>query len=216
MRKKLAVVVGAGAGLGVSVAREFGERGFHAVLIARDRAKLEGLQRDLRGHGVESSVQTGDASDTTSLSEAFSAIKQERGPADVLVYNAALLVGGLPTSLDNETFMRHYQVDVASALHCSNLVLPDMLARGNGAILFTGGGFALHPVAEYACISIDKAALRALAFALSGEVRGRGVYVGTVTVMGNIAPGTRYDPALIAQKFWNLYERRDEVECVFE
>ena len=37
-----------------------------------------------------------------------------------------------------------------------------------------------------------------------------------VTVMGNIAPGTRYDPALIAQKFWNLYERRDEVECVFE
>ena len=216
MSKKLAVIVGAGPGLGVNVARTFGEHGFHVVLVARDGAKLEALQGGLRGSGLESSIQTADASDAASLSEAFAAIKREHGPTDVLVYNAALLVGGLPTSLDNETFMRHYQVDVASALHCANLVLPDMLGRGDGAILFTGGGFALHPVAEYACISIDKAALRALAFALSGEVRERGVYVGTVTVMGNIAPGTRYDPSLIAQKYWELYERRDAVECVLE
>jgi short-subunit dehydrogenase len=112
--------------------------------------------------------------------------------------------------------MEHYQVDVASALHSANLVLPEQIAKGSGAILFTGGGFALYPMAEYTCVSVDKAALRALTFALSQEVKEKGVYVGIVTIMGSIAPGTHYDPADIAEKYWELYEKQEDIEYVFK
>ena len=42
------------------------------------------------------------------------------------------------------------------------------------------------------------------------------VYVGIVTIMGSIAPGTHYDPADISTKYWELYDKRDNIEYVFK
>lgn len=53
---------------------------------------------------------------------------------------------------------------------------------------FTGGGFSIHPMAEYSCVSIDKAALRSLACTLHQELKEKGIFVGIVTIMGNVVP----------------------------
>lgn len=216
MAKKLAVVVGAGKGMGVNIARVFGQHDFNVAMLARNLKKLSPLAEELKGLGIEAYPYEADASSTDSLTASFHKIRQEHGAVDVLVYNAAILTAGFPTKLTSSDLMAHYQVDVASALHCANLVLPEQTEKGEGAILFTGGGLALYPMAEYTCISIDKAALRAMAFALSQEVKEKGVYVGVVTIMGNIAPNTHYDPADIAEKYWELYEKREDVEYVFK
>ncbi len=68
----------------------------------------------------------------------------------------------------------------------------------------------------HTCVSIDKAALRGLAFAMNQELKEKGVYVGVVTIMGNVAVGTHYDPALIAKEYWNLYTDHNEVEFIFK
>lgn len=216
MAKKLAVVVGAGKGMGVNIAKVFGEHDFKVAMLARDMKKLDALSAELKAQGIEAYPYTADAASAESLTKAIESIQSEHGNIDVLVYNTAILTAGFPTKLSAEDLVEHYQVDVAGALHAANLVLPGQLKKGSGAIIFTGGGLALNPMAEYTCISIDKAALRALAFALSQEVRPQGIFVGVVTIMGNIAPNTHYDPAAIAAKYWELYEKQEEVEYVFK
>lgn len=216
MDKKLAVIVGVGKGMGFNIAKVFGEHNFKVAMLARNSSKLNSLVEELKGQAIEAFAYTADAADTDSLTMAFQQIKQDLGDVDVLIYNTAILTSGFPTKLQSSDLMEHYQVDVASALHSANLVLPNQIEKGKGAVIFTGGGFALYPMAEYTCVSIGKAALRALAFALSQEVKDKGVYVGIVTIMGSIAPGTRYDPADIAEKYWEIYEKQEDVEYVFK
>ena len=216
MGKKLAVVVGAGKGMGVNIAKVFGQHDFKVAMLARSLEKLEPLAKELKAQGVEAYTYAADAASTDSLTTAFQKIRQEHGSVDVMIYNAAILTAGFPTKLKSSDLLEHYQVDVASALHSANLVLPEQIAKGSGTIIFTGGGFALYPSAEDTCISTDKAALRALTFALSQEVKEKGIYVGIVTIMGSIAPGTHYDPADIAKKYWELYEKQEDTEYVFK
>ena len=216
MDKKVFVVVGAGRGIGNHTAEIFAKNGYQIVLVARNKEKLESYAADFYKAGIECDIVTADASDTNSLTSAFESIIDKYGAVDALLYNAAVLTPGFPTKLDSEELMTHYQVDVASALHCANLVIPGMKKKNDGIILFTGGGLSLYPMPEYTCVSIDKAALRALTFAMSEELKEKGIYVGTVTVMGNVAPGTHFDPAKIAEKFYDIAEERTETEYVFK
>ena len=213
--EKTAVIVGVGRELGRSIARAFGKRGFWVWLVARQEEELKVLREELAAEQIRADIETADAGNVESLTAAFTRIREKIPWVDVLVYNETVMSGGRPAELTNQTVMEHFQVDVASALHCANLVLPDMLKRQDGAILFTGGGFALYPMPEYTCMSMDKAAIRALATALSGEVRERGVYVGTVTIMSCVAPGSAYDPDRIAEEYWKLYEKKSDIEYIY-
>lgn len=216
MDKKTIVVVGAGKGMGNHIAEEFGRNGFRVILMARRQDALDAYVKEFEEKGIEAHAITADAADTDSLTKAFDEVKEKFGAVDVLAYNTCILEGGKPSELSAAELMRHYQVDVASALHSVLQVLPGMKKKKEGTILFTGGGLALYPMPEYTCVSIDKAALRALAFALNTELKDEGIFTGVVTIMGNIAPGTHYDPADIAKDYWKLYTERKDVEIVFK
>lgn len=216
MDKKTIVVVGAGKGMGNHIAKEFGKNDFRIVLMARRQESLDSYVKEFEENGMEAYGIAADAADTDSLTKAFDEVKDKFGAVDVLAYNTCILEGGRPSELTAAELMRHYQVDVASALHSVLQVLPEMKEKKQGTILFTGGGFALYPMPEYTCVSIDKAALRALAIALNMELKEDGIFAGVVTIMGNIAPGTNYDPADIAKDYWKLYTERKDVEIVFK
>lgn len=216
MDKKTIVVVGAGKGMGNHIAAEFGRKDFRVVLMARNQAALDGYVKEFEQEGIEACGISADAGNPESLTKAFDEVKDRFGAVDVLAYNACILEGGKPSELSSVELMRHYQVDVASALHCALQVIPGMRERKSGAILFTGGGLALYPMPEYTCVSIDKAALRALAITLNAELKDEGIFTGVVTIMGNIAPGTHYDPADIAKDYWKLYTERKDVEIIFK
>ncbi len=213
MDKKTIVVVGAGKGMGNHIAEEFGKNDFRIVLMARKQESLDSYVKEFEGKGMEA---YGIAADTDSLTKAFEKVKEKFGAVDVLAYNTCILEGGKPSELSAAELMRHYQVDVASALHSVRQVLPGMKEKKEGTILFTGGGLALYPMPEYTCVSIDKAALRALAIALNTELKDDGIFTGVVTIMGNIAPGTHYDPADIAKDYWKLYTERKDAEIIFK
>lgn len=169
----------------------------------------------LSSEGIEAYAVAADASSPASLTEAFDQIKKKYGTTDVLVYNAAVLKGGKPTSLTADSLVSHYQVDVAGSLHCALQVIPDQVEQKAGTILFTGGGLALYPSADYAALGIGKAAIRNLAFSLAEELKPQGIFVGMVTIAGAVAPGTHFAPELIAEKYWELYEKREEYEIVY-
>ena len=215
MPKKTIAIVGAGKEMGNHIAEEFGRNDFRVVLMARNQASLDGYVKEFADKGMEAYGFAADASDTESLTAAFDKVKEQFGVVDVLAYNACILEGGKPTELSSAELMRHYQVDVASALHSVMQVLPGMREQESGTILFTGGGLAIYPMPEYTCVSIDKVALKALAVTLNAELKDEGIFTGIVTIMGNVAPGTDYDPADIAKEYWRHYTERKDVEIVF-
>ena len=215
MTKKLTVVVGAGPGIGNHVAKKFGDNNFRVVLVSRNQDALNQYVEELKSQEIDAYAVVADASSTESLGAAFDEIKKEYGSIDVLVYNAALLEGGRPTALTAESLLAHYQVDVIGALHCASQVIPDQVAIKSGTILFTGGILALQPVADYTALSIGKAGIRILALTLAEELKPQGIFVGTVTIAGGVEPGTHFAPELIANKYWDLYQKREEHEIVY-
>lgn len=123
MVQKTIVVVGAGEGLGNHIAKEFGKRDFKICLIARNAKKLNAYKQEFKKEGIETFVYEADCERPHTLKTAFEKILESCGSIEVLIYNAATMESGIATSLDNDNFLRHYQVDVASALFCTKFVV---------------------------------------------------------------------------------------------
>ncbi|RUS46918.1 SDR family NAD(P)-dependent oxidoreductase [Cohnella sp. AR92] len=215
MSKPLLVIVGAGPGVSSAVARRFGTEGFKVALVSRNQASLDKLSSELSRQGIETFSVPADASKAESIAEAFRTIREQHGEPDVLLYNAAVISQTSVSALTEENLLDDFKVNVVGALSSVKQVIPAFVKREEGTILITGGGFALYPSAEYASLSLGKAAVRSLAFSLAQELKPHNVYVGTVTIGGYVSKGTFYDPDAIAEKYWELYKNRDEVEYLF-
>lgn len=216
MTKKCIAIVGAGPGISAGVARKFGAEGFTVVLLARTAESLERQVSELRDSGIEAHSIVADVSDARTLESAFARIKAEYGIVDVLVYNAGANTIADPTALDPADLTRDFTVNVVGALTSAQLVAEDMIARGSGSILFTGGDLAVNPVPSRASASISKAGLRNLSVTLADELAAHNITVGTVTIGGPVQAGTFFDPDLIAAAYWDLHTGAAEGEVLYE
>ncbi len=211
----IVAVVGIGPGVGMAVARRFGKEGFVIAGIARTPEKLVANVAELREAGLAAHAFPADAGDIDSLQAAFQDIETQLGAVDVLIYNASLLSEGPPSALDPQRVLAEWRVNTLGALVAVQAVLPAMQAADTGTILFTGGGLALNPYFQYASLAMGKASLRNLAYSLAGELEATGVFVGTVTIAGNVAYGTHFDPDLIAERYWEQHTQRHETEIIY-
>ena len=195
--KPVCTVVGIGPGLGAALARRFTREGYAVLGLARDPGKIP--------PDTAIALRTADVADPAVLAAAVGA----GGPVAVLIYNAycATMAEGGPSSLDPDALVEDFRVNVAGALAAARAVLPGMLTAQRGTILFTGGGLALDPTGwlPAASLAVGKAGLRSLALTLHAELAPRGVHAGTVTIAGQIRPGTAFDPDRIADAFWSLH-----------
>ncbi|HEU4324411.1 MAG TPA: SDR family NAD(P)-dependent oxidoreductase, partial [Roseiflexaceae bacterium] len=173
-------------------------------------AGFNGIAAELRAGGVAAHGIPADASDAASLAAAFGGVVQTYGAPEALVYNAAAVAPGEPSTLDPALVLDHLKINVVGALVSAQQVIPAMRVRGRGSILLTGGGLALHPIPQYASLALGKAAMRNLAFSLAGELAPDGIHVATVTVSGFIQPGTHFDPDDIAEEYWRLHAQPRE------
>lgn len=199
------LLIGAGPGVGAAVARRFGHEGFRATLISRGDG-LDEVAAGLRDEGMSVSQL---ALDVANLDDGYRstlrALYEAPDAPGVLVYNASLLVpDGILTSTV-EHLREAYDVDVVGAVVAAQIAAPVMRAAGSGTILFTGGGFADNPVPALATISIGKAALRAAATLVAAEVGGDGVHAASITIAGQVVPGTAFDANNIAELFWTAH-----------
>ncbi|HEY0973196.1 MAG TPA: SDR family NAD(P)-dependent oxidoreductase [Solimonas sp.] len=212
-------IVGAGPGIGQSCARAFADEGHDVALIARRPQRLQEAARELRqASGRRIETYAADAASETSLLGALEAASADLGAPSVLIYNAASAQLGKPTTIPVERLIEDFRVNVAGALVAARTVAPGMVARGQGTILFTGGGSAYEPAADYAALSLGKAALRSLTYTLAQELGRSGVHVGMVTVYGFVQAGTHFDPDLIAQSYLKLHRQPKghfDIEAVY-
>jgi len=189
-----------------------GREGFRLALLARNEATVGGYAAALRGEGIDAEPFAADAADANSLRAAFASVRERLGDPTVLVYNAAMPAAGLPSALQAEDLVASLRVNVVGALVAAQEVILAMRAAGKGTILFTGGGLALYPAAQYAALGIGKAAIRHLAFDLAQELEPEGIRVATITVAGSVQPGSHFDPDTIAESFWQLHGQEPPAE----
>lgn len=206
------IVVGAGLGLGEAIARKFGSNGFHISLIARRDDVLHDQCKRLGDAGISTQFRVCDASDHTRLRGVISKLETEFGPCSVMIYNAAVLRPQEPLGLEVETLREEFDVNLIGALAAAQTVAPGMVSRGEGAILFTGGGLALEPYPEWSSLALGKSALRSLAFSLYKTLAPQGVHVAVIAVCGIVEPGGLFDPDNIAQEYFRLATRPEGVK----
>ena len=202
--RKLCVIAGVGPGMGMAIARRFKREGFELALLARSRDALDGYAGEL---GAEARGFTADLADAGSIRAALAAVRREMGDAEVLVYNASRWRQVPTMQFDPAEFSEDLALDVTGALICAQALHPAMRAAGRGSMLFTGSRVAIEPEAGQgtASLTAGKAALRAFALALAGELAPDGIHVATVTIAGTIAAGSAFDPTVIAEHFARIH-----------
>jgi short-subunit dehydrogenase len=201
-----AVVIGAGPGLGAGIARRFAREGHRVTLVARTEQTLAPTAAELRAAGADVATATADVADPAALRAVLAGL----GAPDVAVYNVGLVVGDDLLAEPVEHFAHAYAVDVLGALTAAQALTPAMREAGRGTFLVTGGGPALYPDPAHASLTLGKAALQNAVAVLHEQLAGDGVHVGSVTVVGVIAPGTALDPDVLAGSYWELHTQPRE------
>ena len=209
------LLVGAGHGLGQAIARRFAEGGYRVTLLARSADRLGELADGLADTGAEIGTIAADAGDPEGFGARMRDLYSGQGAPGVIVYNAVV---GTPDQLLGSTVAHletAYAVDVIGAIVTAQRAAPSMRAARSGTILFTGGGFADHPVPALATISLGKAALRSAATMLHSDLEPDGIRVASLTIAGQIAEGTAFDPKRIAERYWEIVQLDGDWQAEF-
>jgi short-subunit dehydrogenase len=185
--KPIAVIAGAGPGIGAALAHRFADA-YEIVLLARQKSTLNAVARE-----IESAHRyICDLSNTSSVASAFATIRQYVGPVDTLLYNAGQ---GLFQDLESTTsaqFEQLWQVNALGAFLCVQEVMASMKAAGSGNIIFTGATASIRGGAKTAAFAAAKAAQRSLAESLAKALWPAGIHVALVVVDGIVdTPRTR-------------------------
>jgi len=206
-------IVGAGTGLGLSIAKKFGENGFRVALIARNQEKLNGLVAELNKSGIEAAAFTADITDKAQISSAFDGIKEKYGFIDVLEYSPIPSVQNLAGTLavNEENALYQFQFNVLGAISCISEVLPAMLEKHTGALLFTTGGSSIHPTPVMGNVGIAMAGLRNHVLNLNTELSGKGIYAGHIGIGVWMQEASGVQDK-IAEIWYDMYTKRDRAE----
>lgn len=209
-------IVGAGPGLGLSIAKVFGRNGFSIALISRTQDKLDHLAAELGEAGIDAVGFAADVTQRPSLTDAFARINDRYGRVDVLEFSPSpgmspeSMIAPLDATVENiQPALDYY---LFGGLAAAQQVLPDMIRRASGTLLFTTGGSSKDPLAgppEFGNIAIATTALRAYALKLNQVTAGTGVYAAHVPIFAWIgAGGPENHPDTIAEHYWDIYTNR--------
>ncbi|GAA1087005.1 MULTISPECIES: SDR family NAD(P)-dependent oxidoreductase [Streptomyces violaceusniger group] len=229
---KVIAVLGAGTGLGVSVARRFGREGFRVALVARRKDRLDTLVEVLAGEGIEAVAFSADLSKPAEVPALVEAIRDRFGRIDVVAYGPISGDQGFTPAakLDAATLQGLSPLLLFTPVEVVRAVLPEWTERGEGAFLLAQGYSAAQPMPHLSGLGPVMSATRNYLYSLNAELADTGIYVGALTIASLIArsevsaaaqaafesaDGPHFpvvDPDDLAEHYWNMYTKRDRVE----
>jgi NAD(P)-dependent dehydrogenase (short-subunit alcohol dehydrogenase family) len=177
---KVALVTGAGRGIGREIALGLGERGVAVALMSRNVGEIERVTEEIRTAGGQAIAAVADVADPAQVRNTLAAVKAELGPVDVLINNAAVVSPlGPTTGLETEGIRQALAINVAAVIELTALVLPGMLDSHWGQIVNVSSGIVANPrmMVGGTVYAATKAALEAHSLNLAAELDGTGVAV---------------------------------------
>lgn len=187
----MALITGASSGIGSELAKIFAANGFDLVVVARRRAPLESLARELEtAHGTRVVVLPEDLLDADAPRRIHSTLERRGIAVEVLVNNAGVVVVDHFVNNSASAQLDLIRLNVLALTALARLFVPDMVARGSGRVLNVASAAAFQPTPSLAVYGASKAFVLSLSESLSVELEGSGV---TVTAL---CPGFTETPLL--------------------
>ncbi|SFV05468.1 Short-chain dehydrogenase [Methylobacterium sp. 174MFSha1.1] len=211
-RKGLAVVTGASSGIGLELAKLFAADRYDLLIAARSE-HLEAVACRMREAGTSVEVCRADLSKPKGVETLCAAIQAAERPLEAIAINAGVGLGGPFVENRWEDELNLMQINVVETVHLAKLVVPGMVARGRGQVLFTSSISGTTPVPFEAVYGASKAFVLSFAEAIRNELRDTGVTV-TALLPGqtetnffhhagmddtSIGAGPKSDPADVAK-----------------
>ena len=184
MTGKVAIVTGAGRGIGRGIAQAFGEVGADVVCAARTAEQIEQTAAVIRGSGPRALAVPCDVNERAQLERLVQQTLDEFGRIDVVVNNAGGTMPSPALKTSEKMFDESFHFNVTSALVLSQLAIPHMLERDGGAILNISSGLSHFVEKAFVAYGTSKAALnhmtRMLAHEFAPRVRVNAIAVGSI------------------------------------
>jgi NAD(P)-dependent dehydrogenase (short-subunit alcohol dehydrogenase family) len=208
----MAVVTGVGPGTGAALVRRFSNGGYRVAMLARNRDRLDKLEREV----ANAHAYVCDVTDEAQLDSTIEAIRADLGTPKVLIHNAVGGAFGNFMEIDPAVLNRNFQVNTMALLHLARRLAPAMIEAGQGAIIASGNTSALRGKANFAGFAPTKAAQRILAESIARELGPKGIHVAYVLIDAVIdlewtrkrfpeAPDEFFiKPAAIADEVWHV------------
>ena len=182
MSKPVCAVVGVGPGNGAAFARRFAEGGYAVALLARGEETTRRLADELPG----AKAYQCDVADAAAIERSFSAIRQEMGAVETLIYNAGGAVWGSVEEISAADFETGWRINALGAFLSSQKVIPAMKTAGSGNIVVIGATASRRGGAKSAAFGAAKAAQRSLAESMARHLWPAGIHVALVIIDGVI------------------------------
>jgi NADP-dependent 3-hydroxy acid dehydrogenase YdfG len=204
-------IIGAGAGLGLTVARRFGREGFAVALISRNLERLDGLAATLQSEGVTAAGFTANVRDAPSLTAALEAATAALGPIEVLQYSPLPAKEFMRPVLETAVadLVGPVEFSIYGPVTAARHVIPGMRALGRGTILFVNGASAVRPGASVTGTSVAFAGESAYAQLLHDALADENIHVGQLIIPLGIGGGDPdHEPEALAEKLWTIHAER--------
>jgi uncharacterized protein len=219
--RPLAVVTGASSGIGLELARQFADHGFDLIVAAEDAAIGDAAaQLPTAAEAVRVDLATHDG-----VERLYERIRLDGRPVDAIALNAGIGAGGaFATDTELATELRLIDLNVRSTVHLAKLVVRDMVARGQGRMLFTSSIASTMPGSFQAVYNASKSFVQSFALALRNELKDTNVTV-TALMPGptdtefferadmldtKVGAGDKDDPADVARDGFEALMNGDE------
>jgi short-subunit dehydrogenase len=176
--RPLAVVTGASSGIGLELARQFAEHRFDLIIAGDDDERIARAADTLRNHDVEVQDVTVDLARPEGIETLYRVIQSTGRPVSAIALNAGVGAGGdFARETELEDDLNVIDLNVRSTVYLAKRVLKDMVARGEGRVLFTSSIAATMPGTFNAVYNASKAFVQSFAQAIRSELKDTGVTV---------------------------------------
>jgi len=184
LKDKIAIVTGAGRGIGKAIALSLAQEGAHVAVLSRTSSEIEETAVEIKALGRCALSLRADVSDREDVNNMAKSVVQEFGEIDILINNAGIQ-GPIGPLVENEIdrWIQTIHVNLIGVFLCSRAVLPIMMERRQGKIINLSGGGATSPRPYFSAYSASKAAVVRFTETLAEEVKEYNIQVNA------IAPG---------------------------
>ena len=181
---RVAIITGAGRGIGRTIALAFSRLGASLTLAARTESELSETVKLCQDIGAQAQAVVTDVTDWDQVQNLVVAAFREYGEVDVLVNSAGIYGPIGPTiDVDLDAWKRGVEVNLYAPLYLCRALMPHFMQRRQGKIILLGGGGATTPLPNFSSYAASKAGLARLADTLAEELKPYNVQVNV------IAPG---------------------------
>ncbi|MFK0524447.1 3-ketoacyl-ACP reductase [Paenibacillus illinoisensis] len=178
---KVALITGAGRGIGRAIAIAFAQEGIHVGLVGRTLENLQKVKEELQPYNVNVAIAAADVADLDSITAAVESVRGELGAIDILINNAGIGKFGGFMELTPEEWTNIIDVNVKGVYYTTRAVLPEMMERNAGDIINISSTAGQKGAPLTSAYTASKAAVNGLTESLMLEVRKKNIRVTALT-----------------------------------